>query len=1146
MDRERLQAARAAAERAANAIGQRGAGVAVSVSSAVGALRNDVANHRSANVHSALQASQFSILDVYNESSFDLRKVEAAAADVAAQLSPNERTPAVDEAAVDDRTVAAGSGSWAGWSRRFGVRSSQSPLSPTLGRGQPIRMSLWDRLSLRLRERVLTFTASPSSWGFLVMLGFCCSLAAWTVNRPVEVLQQARLAYTAGVGYGVAGWFVWTGWCITGALIAVSVGHLITPYADGSGLPQMKSMLAGTPMPGVLSVKVFLAKWIGLVAAQGGGLSVGKEGPFVHMASCIANAMWSSLPSLVAVLGPPSSRNRDSHRASTANQDASPASTSRGAACLAWVRSAPKHTLSVVCGWLSSWRTTIGTSESKQRTMLAAAVAAGVTAVFGTPIGGVLFAIEVTSTIFPLSAYFACFVAAILCRLGFDVIALLTRAGDDDDVGHGIIAATAFPASDLGWQTWSYAALGIVCGLMSSGIVFSIGKVIIARQVLLAATDEERPTGSGSDGPTAGGAEPIDSSLLTPMERMSSFSSLQSYLPRLSVAVKRRYALAACVAFLSSTLTYLIAPSMKSELTVINDLFSSVSSYNAASCATSGPGEDPTCYTLVDRGWVTLSCTTLSLLLFVVVKCVSTVTALSLPMPSGLFVPLLVIGAAIGRVWGEGTALVADVIGSPPSLVHPGSFAVVGAASLVSGATHTVSTAVIVFELTGQISHLLPVLLATLLAYATASVFTISVYDLMLLLSDLPYLPRVYKSSLYTLTAGDIMRQYPHAGDPPPAADADGAAPLAPSPSTGMAATATAAAAAISAMEVPLPSPTSSPLHPPPPYLTLQSTYRDLWRLLTARQQRAVNPGSAADATASTDTAPVRSIPVVGCDCRPGCSRCAGARMRLVGVVDRSDAEDFMRRLPQVAQAMAAAQAEGDRHDGERAALVLGGGSTAADDAPVQPPVDVPTAAPSSSWHEAHRASHQASGGGRTSWHRGIADWLRNTASLLQAGPALVLPDASAYSLQLLDSRIAFTYEPPASSRAGEQAKMFLPLERAPLTLSPQTSLSRLHFLFASGMVLQEVLIVGGSENCPDRTALLPGEERNATGIRPIGGACDACNCAANSAAAFGPARPFQTGTGARLLGIVAKSDICDRAGLTRILDSRHTSTHRM
>ena len=40
--------------------------------------------------------------------------------------------------------------------------------------------------------------------------------------------------------------------------------------------------------------------------------------------------------------------------------------------------------------------------------------------------------------------------------------------------------------------------------------------------------------------------------------------------------------------------------------------------------------------------------------------------------------------------------------------IVPGGYAIVGAAALSGSVTHTISTSVIVFELTGQIGHVLP------------------------------------------------------------------------------------------------------------------------------------------------------------------------------------------------------------------------------------------------------------------------------------------------------------------------------------------------------------------------------------------------------------------------------------------------------
>uniref|UniRef100_A0A8C4JJ15 Uncharacterized protein n=1 Tax=Dromaius novaehollandiae TaxID=8790 RepID=A0A8C4JJ15_DRONO len=52
--------------------------------------------------------------------------------------------------------------------------------------------------------------------------------------------------------------------------------------------------------------------------------------------------------------------------------------------------------------------------------------------------------------------------------------------------------------------------------------------------------------------------------------------------------------------------------------------------------------------------------------------------------------------------------------------ILPGGYAVIGAAALTGAVSHTVSTAVICFELTGQISHILPMMVAVILANMVA------------------------------------------------------------------------------------------------------------------------------------------------------------------------------------------------------------------------------------------------------------------------------------------------------------------------------------------------------------------------------------------------------------------------------------------
>ena len=65
------------------------------------------------------------------------------------------------------------------------------------------------------------------------------------------------------------------------------------------------------------------------------------------------------------------------------------------------------------------WFKDIDRNHSFKRQMIAAAVAAGTTAAFGTPTAGVIFSIEVATTYYMISNLMKAFFAATFCLLAF-------------------------------------------------------------------------------------------------------------------------------------------------------------------------------------------------------------------------------------------------------------------------------------------------------------------------------------------------------------------------------------------------------------------------------------------------------------------------------------------------------------------------------------------------------------------------------------------------------------------------------------------------------------------------------------------------------------------------------------------------------
>ncbi len=88
------------------------------------------------------------------------------------------------------------------------------------------------------------------------------------------------------MGYGV-----WVLMALLFIMIAASIGEYVSKDAEGSGIPEMKSILSGVNIYRYLSFQTLIGKIIGLTAGLCAGLSIGKEGPFVHIAGAIANKL---------------------------------------------------------------------------------------------------------------------------------------------------------------------------------------------------------------------------------------------------------------------------------------------------------------------------------------------------------------------------------------------------------------------------------------------------------------------------------------------------------------------------------------------------------------------------------------------------------------------------------------------------------------------------------------------------------------------------------------------------------------------------------------------------------------------------------------------------------------------------------------
>uniref|UniRef100_A0A8C5E0U4 Chloride channel protein 2-like n=1 Tax=Gouania willdenowi TaxID=441366 RepID=A0A8C5E0U4_GOUWI len=495
-------------------------------------------------------------------------------------------------------------------------------------------------------------------WIFLILLGLLMALVSWVMDYAIAFCQEAQKWMHGGLDSNLLLQYIaWVTYPVV--LITFSAGftQILAPQAVGSGIPEMKTILRGVVLKEYLTFKTFVAKVIGLTCALGSGMPLGKEGPFVHVASLCA-ALLSKF--MAALFG-------------------------------------------------GSYM-----NELRNTEMLSAACAVGVGCCFAAPIGGVLFSIEVTSTFFAVRNYWRGFFAATFSAFIFRVLAVLNQEEDTITALFKTRFRLDFPF-DL-QELPAFAILGVACGFGGALFVY-LNRLIV--------------------------------------ECMRKQKTINKFL------LRKRLVYPALVTLLVSTLTFPpgLGQFMAGQLTQHESL---VALFDNRTWCRQGVAEEFD-YISHHHAWkhpqVNLFIT---LILFIIMKFWMSAVATTMPVPCGAFMPVFLIGAGFGRLVGEIMAVMfpdgIQVDGTVYPIV-PGGYAVVGAAALSGAVTHTVSTAVIVFELTGQISHILPVMIAVILANAVAQALQPSLYDSIIRIKKLPYLPELGMGhhEKYNIRVEDIM-----------------------------------------------------------------------------------------------------------------------------------------------------------------------------------------------------------------------------------------------------------------------------------------------------------------------------------------------------------------------------------------------------
>ncbi|SGY60701.1 BQ5605_C007g04470 [Microbotryum silenes-dioicae] len=518
------------------------------------------------------------------------------------------------------------------------------------------------------------FMSIITVWLSDLKLGYCSQ--GWWLNRKFCCWEMSDSLEAAG---DCADWHSWTGlvgiqWLVYVTLagfFAFTCAFIVksfAPYAAGSGISEIKCILAGFVIQGFLSFATLSIKSIALVSpcatlnpettptvltcispllkpiSIASGLSVGKEGPSVHVASAIGHTVASQF-----------------HR--------------------------------------------FKRSSAKMREIVTAASAAGVAVAFGSPIGGVLFSLEAADPLalwrmqemtinYPIKTLWRSFFCAL-------VATVVLSAMNPFRTGKLVLFQVHFDRDWHFFELGFFILIGIFGGLY--------GAFVIKHNLQVAAFRKKHLVNHGI-------SEAVFLAVLT-----------------------------AAVGFTNMFLRI----DMNESLDIL-----------FRECE----GGD---YENLCQSWAQWRMVN-SLLLATVLRTALVIISYGCKVPAGIFVPSMAVGATFGRMVGilvkalyrahPTWAMFASCDPSKPCIT-PGTYAFLGAAAGLAGITRiTVTVVVIMFELTGALTYILPTMIVVMVTKAVSDQFCKGgIADQMIRFNGYPFLEN--DDHAFNVSVSSVMRR---------------------------------------------------------------------------------------------------------------------------------------------------------------------------------------------------------------------------------------------------------------------------------------------------------------------------------------------------------------------------------------------------
>ncbi|XP_052263703.1 H(+)/Cl(-) exchange transporter 7-like isoform X2 [Dreissena polymorpha] len=486
-------------------------------------------------------------------------------------------------------------------------------------------------------------------WFIMGMIGIITGLIASLIDVSVEKISELKFSFIKKYVDQCTEKYCliepMLSWVAINAVI-VFVGStlctFIAPVAAGSGIPQIKCFLNGVKVPQVVRLKTLIVKVIGVIASVVGGLAVGKEGPMIHSGAVVAAGISQG-------------------RSSTFRFDLK---------LFEYFR-----------------------SDTEKRDFVSGGAAAGVSAAFGSPVGGVLFSLEEGASFWNQALTWRIFFASMLSTVTLNIIASC-RNGNCFNLSlpglfnFGNFGTVSYDPREL----FFFAIMGCIGGLLGALFIFINTKLTVFR-----------------------------------------IRYIHNRFAKVAEAV--------LVAILSGTISFLTIllyndcqPMRAEPATYPVQFFCPDGQYSSTAGLFFQTPESSAIHLFHDaEGTYRLE----TLGLFTVVFFVLAVWTYGLSIPSGLFIPSLLLGAAWGRLFGRSLQLI-----FPHAVwLDSGKYALIGAAAQLGGCVRmTISLTVIIIEATGNITFGLPVMIVLMIAKWIGDLFNEGIYDTHIHLQGVPIL----------------------------------------------------------------------------------------------------------------------------------------------------------------------------------------------------------------------------------------------------------------------------------------------------------------------------------------------------------------------------------------------------------------------